>query len=129
MTFVKGQSGNPGGRSKAVTVAEVRVYARSYTTEAVDTLVRWMRQKKQGHVAVAAANAILNRGWGTPFHDPESGEHINITIRKILEGSVTEVEPSPPQKEPLVIDHDKTGSNSGSDRSSQSTAAEETKHE
>lgn len=57
-----GQSGNPGGRPKDKhRVAEL---ARSYTLEAIDTLVELMREGKDERVRGTAAQALLDRGWG-----------------------------------------------------------------
>lgn len=67
MPFVKGQSGNPGGRAK-VKLPDGRTLtdlAREHTAEAVGTLVEVMRDKTQpGTARVAAAEKILSRGWG-----------------------------------------------------------------
>ena len=38
--------------------------ARSYTTEAIDTLVALMRAGKDERVRGTAAQALLDRGWG-----------------------------------------------------------------
>jgi hypothetical protein len=63
--FKKGQSGNPGGRPKAV--AEVQELARQHTTDAVETLVSIMTNPKSAPAArVSAANALLDRGYGKP---------------------------------------------------------------
>ena len=60
--FAPGQSGNPGGRPKDEhRVAEL---ARSYTLEAIDTLVELMRDGKGERVRGTAAQALLDRGWG-----------------------------------------------------------------
>ena len=60
--FQKGYSGNAGGRPKDEhKVAEL---ARSYTTEAIDTLVALMRTGKDERVRGTAAQALLDRGWG-----------------------------------------------------------------
>ena len=60
--FAPGQSGNPGGRPKDEhRVAEL---ARSYTVEAIDTLVELMRVGKDERVRGTAAQALLDRGWG-----------------------------------------------------------------
>ena len=60
--FAPGQSGNPGGRPKDEhRVAEL---ARSYTLEAIDTLVELLRDGKDERVRGTAAQALLDRGWG-----------------------------------------------------------------
>src|SRR6516162_7343147 len=61
--FKPGQSGNPGGRSKAQ--IDVRNAAREYTQEAIDTLVLVMRNGKPSEAAMAATS-LLDRGWGKP---------------------------------------------------------------
>jgi hypothetical protein len=63
--FKKGQSGNPGGRPKAI--AEVKELARAHTAEAIQTLVSIMTNPKSAPAArVSAANALLDRGYGKP---------------------------------------------------------------
>ena len=60
--FISGHSGNAGGRPKDEhRVAEL---ARSYTTEAIDTLVALMRSGKDERVRGTGAQALLDRGWG-----------------------------------------------------------------
>lgn len=69
MPFQKGQSGNPGGRSKVAlpdgtTITDL---ARQNTAEAVKTLTTIMKDKKAPEAArVSAATAVLDRGWGRP---------------------------------------------------------------
>lgn len=67
MPFEKGQSGNPGGRAR-IKLADGRTLtqlAREHTEEAVETLVDIMRDDTAPAAArVAAADKILNRGWG-----------------------------------------------------------------
>ena len=60
--FAPGQSSNPGGRPKD----EHRVgeLARSYTLDAIETLVDLMRHGKDERVRGTAAQALLDRGWG-----------------------------------------------------------------
>ena len=62
--FAPGTSGNPGGRPKDE--ARVAELARSYTSEAIDTLVELMRHGKEERVRGTAALALLDRGWGKP---------------------------------------------------------------
>ena len=61
--FRAGHSGNAGGRPRdEYKVAEL---ARSYTSEAIDTLVDLMRHSKDDRVRGTAAQALLERGWGS----------------------------------------------------------------
>ena len=72
--FIPGHSGNPGGRPRDEhKLAEL---ARSYTSEAVETLVELMRFGKDERVRGTAAQALLDRGWGKPKQEltaPETG--------------------------------------------------------
>lgn len=64
-SFKPGQIANPGGRPKAV--AEVRALAREHSVEAMETLVQVMRNPSSPtNARIAAADAILNRGYGRP---------------------------------------------------------------
>lgn len=61
--FVKGQSGNPGGKPKAL--REVEAAAREHTVAAIATLASICNDGKQpGAARVAASNSLLDRGWG-----------------------------------------------------------------
>jgi hypothetical protein len=67
--------------SKAST--EIRSLARSHTEAALKTLVGIMNQTKAPHSArVAAANSLLDRGWGKPTQ-PISGDEDGDPIRLI----------------------------------------------
>jgi hypothetical protein len=62
--FQKGVSGNPAGRPKVE--GKIRELARKHAPRAIRTLVKLMRSKNE-RVAVAAAQALLDRGFGRPF--------------------------------------------------------------
>ena len=79
MPFKKGQSGNPGGRPKIL--ADVREAARAHSVTAINALVEIIENKKAPPAArVAAANSILDRGFGKP----ESKIDANITRRAVI---------------------------------------------
>src|SRR6476620_10843994 len=59
--WAPGRSGNPGGRPGGV--AEVRELARTHTAEAIGCLLKEMRDGDTSHARIAAANALLDRGW------------------------------------------------------------------
>lgn len=69
--FEKGKSGNPGGRPKVT--AHVKELARNYTEQAVNALVEVVEDTKAPPSArVAAASAILDRGYGKPTQTIEA---------------------------------------------------------
>jgi hypothetical protein len=82
-----GQSGNPNGRSKVA--AEVRALARQHCPEAIDTLVRLMRESDDERVRLSAAESLLDRGVGKPAQAVEvsgpDGEPILVQARKQAE--------------------------------------------
>jgi Family of unknown function (DUF5681) len=72
--FKKGQSGNPGGRPKALT--EVKQAAREHTETALETLLSVLNNEEAPAAArISAACAILDRGWGKP------GQYVETSVR------------------------------------------------
>jgi hypothetical protein len=82
--FVKGQSGNPGGRPKEA--HDVKELARQYTGEAILKLAEWMRSDN-AKASVAACNVLLDRGWGKAIQaiTGEDGGAIKIEVVKFSE--------------------------------------------
>ena len=64
---------------------EIRTLARSHTKSAIQTLAKIMTSAKSTAAArVAAANALLDRGWGKPTH-PVSGDGEAPAITVIID--------------------------------------------
>jgi hypothetical protein len=59
--FMPGQSGNPGGRPTGV--KDMTQLARAHTVDAIRALVAALQKPRE---RVAAATALLDRGWGKP---------------------------------------------------------------
>ena len=68
MPFVKGQSGSPAGRSKAD--LSIRDAARLHGEAAIAKLVEFLGCDDR-RVALAAAQALLDRGFGKPAQSIE----------------------------------------------------------
>jgi hypothetical protein len=63
------------------TLTEIRSLARSHTKTALNILVGIMRSPKAPAPArIAAANAILDRGWGKATQPIENGENGAIEL-------------------------------------------------
>jgi len=81
--FPKGVSGNPGGRPKVL--GDVQELARQKSPEAINTLSTIMNDDKAPPAArVAAANALLDRGYGKPT------QPISQTLAKIDPSAISD---------------------------------------
>ena len=89
--FQKGQSGNPGGRSKLP--ADIREAFKAKAPQALEVLTRCL-QSDDDRIAMMAAQAILDRGYGKPAQSIDA----NITPRphhRLWEGTGTSTAPAP----------------------------------
>ena len=101
--WVAGQSGNPGGVPADRSLQEL---CKTYTEEAVKTLVIAMRNPKE---RVIAAKEILDRGWGKPKQVISTdGEQFNITHLHMLAAQIVSEEIIARQAQPQTITSDET---------------------
>ena len=85
MPFAKGQSGNPGGRPKAL--ADVQEAARAHTADAIGTLAAICTDPKAPEASrVTAANLLLDRGWGRPTQPSQASG--SLTVLDLVTGSM-----------------------------------------
>lgn len=61
--WIKGHSGNPGGRPKAL--AELQALARQYAEASVNVLAEALKHKDH-RIRIVAAQTLLDRGYGKP---------------------------------------------------------------
>jgi hypothetical protein len=99
--WVKGQSGNPGGRPKVL--AEVRDLARQHAPAAIKELARLAVEAESEAVRVAAIRELLDRGYGragplVPGYDDVLADHHPDHGGKIV------IEFVHPPERPEVID-------------------------
>jgi hypothetical protein len=78
--FRKGVSGNPGGRPREL--VGVRELARQQGPKAIETLTAIMDDEKAPpNARTAAANALLDRGFGRPEqHSTDDVKHVRAEL-------------------------------------------------
>jgi hypothetical protein len=95
-----GQSGNPGGRPKVA--AEIRELARDHGPKPIERLVALMHSENE-IVAVRAAEALLDRGYGRPIQGMELNEQEARPKHTAIQ--VTFVTPPKRDEEYPVVQH------------------------
>jgi hypothetical protein len=85
MPFAKGQSGNPTGRPKVD--QEVRELAREHGPAAITKLVELMEGEDK-RLALSAAQALLDRGFGKPMqpleHSGDADNPVHVVERRVV---------------------------------------------
>jgi hypothetical protein len=81
--FAPGASGNPGGRPKAASV--IAIEARKHGLAMVAVLNSIARKGKSETARIAAATALLDRGYGKPAQSVELNFHANLLQKKLIE--------------------------------------------
>ena len=78
LPFEKGKSGNPGGRPKRTPEeADLIEACRTKTPEALQTILELMDESDNDRVKLAAAQYVIERGWGKA---PERIELLAATV-------------------------------------------------
>ena len=93
-----GTSGNPGGRPKAI--RDVVELARQLTPEAIRTLSTVMKTSRSDSARVAAAQVILDRGWGKPVQAVNLGPAVSETHPSVIVLETSVPRPVRPTEKP-----------------------------
>jgi len=91
--FKLGVSGNPGGRPKVV--HDVIALARIHAPAAINALVDVMQNSTKDQARVAAANALLDRGYGRPKQELEHAGLDGAALVPILNVTISNIDSSP----------------------------------
>lgn len=79
--FGKGQSGNPGGRPKKTEEERtLEAMCKQRTPEALATILSIMGSSEQDRAKLAAAQYILDRGWGKAKESIEHSGSVTLSI-------------------------------------------------
>jgi hypothetical protein len=102
--FPKGRSPNPGGRPRVL--KDIQELAREKSPEALETLADIMaNQKAPAAARVAAANALLDRGYGRPLQSLSQTMTINKRAEEMTDDELATIAASgnPRVEEPKPV--------------------------
>src|SRR4051812_46427632 len=83
-------SGRPKGSINKAN-SELREIAQGYTVEAVETLAQIMRTAESDTARLAAANALLDRGYGKPRQSIDTTVDISTDPAELSEAELTAI--------------------------------------
>jgi hypothetical protein len=106
MKWVKGVSGNPGGRPKLE--LSIRELAQQHSMEALETLVHVMRTGRRGE-QIVAANAILDRAYGRPSQSIEMSSDRTTLVDLLVSLNNSHAVNDPATRSPSITDAVDTG--------------------
>lgn len=85
MTFKKGPDANRNIGGRMTPPRHIRDLAQSLTTQAMETLQHWMKQRVNPAASVHAARIIIERGWGKPDQNVNLNAAVLITHQMMTE--------------------------------------------
>jgi hypothetical protein len=110
LPFKKGQSGNPNGRprSQVRAIANLALEARKHSVLALKTLVEICKKGETETLRLAAANGLLDRGFGRPVQSVDLsadgpvvqfnlfGDDLDPLEQRLLRDAIKSLEHQPP---------------------------------
>jgi hypothetical protein len=110
MPFQKGQSGNPGGRrpGQVRAIQNLAAEARKYGPLALRTIADICRKGENQTVRLAAANSLLDRGFGKPAQSVELAGELTMTHQSDMFADIALAEQRMLQDALRTIDHEET---------------------
>ena len=91
MPFVKGQSGNPGGRKKES--GDLREMARAASPDMLQILINLAKTSASDRSRVTAANAVLDRAYGKPAQTLGDGDGNPVEWIDLLRAARERIDP------------------------------------
>jgi hypothetical protein len=82
-----GRSGNPAGRPKPE--VDIAALARKHGTKCIEVVVRLMTRSKDEKIKLAAAIALLDRGFGRPKQEMDINSNSTIELHLVAARAIS----------------------------------------